>query len=90
MRGPIAVFGSAGGGGSSVVAKIYMVVFRLFGLLLPDFDKMDYGDVVGRGVDAPLSALVAIPGGALWHAAAYVLAMVILGYVIFRIREVAR
>ena len=89
MRGQITLLGSAGGGGS-VAAKVYIAVFRLFGLLLPDFNKMDYGDVVGRGVNAPLSALVAIPGGALWHAAAYMLAMVLLGYVIFRIREVAR
>ena len=90
MRGRIAVLGSAKGGGSPVASQIYAAVFRFFGRLLPDFDKMDYGDVASRGVDAPLSALVGIPEGALWHALLYTLAMVALGYVIFRLREVAR
>jgi len=90
MRNQLVLVGSAGESGSRLASRIYVAVFRFLGFLLPDFDKMDYADVASRGVDAPLSALVAIPGGALWHAAAYVLAMVLLGYLFFRFREVAR
>ncbi|MBN2582384.1 MAG: ABC transporter permease subunit [Planctomycetes bacterium] len=79
-----------GGEADRTISWLYVNGFRLIGWLLPDFDRMDYGGVVARGIDAPLSMLLAVPHGALWHALLYILAMVALGYLIFRYREVAR
>jgi len=79
-----------GAAGQQVAVFMYRVVFGLLGILLPNFDRMDYGDVVARGVSAPVGGLLAVPEGALWYALVYVGATVVLGYLSFSAREVAR
>jgi ABC-type transport system involved in multi-copper enzyme maturation permease subunit len=75
---------------SRQLAEAYKTLFGFLGLLLPDMAKLDYGNQIASGVAAPLSALTGLPAGGLWHVALYSLAMVLLGYLFFRIREVAR
>ncbi len=75
---------------SRQLSEAYKTLFGFLGLLLPDMAKLDYGNLVASGVAAPLSALTALPAGALWHVALYSLALVLLGYIFFRLREVAR
>jgi len=68
----------------------YRGIFGLLGAILPSFGRLDYGDLLARGVDAPLGALFAVPDGALWYALVYVAATVLIGYLSFSFREVAR
>jgi ABC-type transport system involved in multi-copper enzyme maturation permease subunit len=75
---------------SRQLAEAYQTLFGFLGLLLPDLARLDYGNQVANGVAAPLTALTALPAGAFWHVAIYSLALVLLGYLFFRMREVAR
>lgn len=75
---------------SRQLAQAYKSLFGFLGLLLPDMAKLDYGNQIANGVAAPLAALTGLPAGALWHVALYSLAMILLGYIFFRLREVAR
>lgn len=60
------------------------------GWLLPDFSRFDAGDLVANGIDVPLGRLFGLPGGAIWYALLFSAAIVLLGYLLFRSREVAR
>lgn len=71
-------------------SQFYEVVFGFLGAVLPNFGRMDYGDTIARGEYAPLAALLAVPDGAVWYALVYMLVMVLLGYLLFLVREVAR
>ncbi|NLX58861.1 MAG: ABC transporter permease [Phycisphaerae bacterium] len=79
-----------GGEFDQTLSRWYSGMLWVVGHLLPDFDRLDYGGVVAGGVNAPLSALLALPHGAVWHALFYIAALVAIGYLIFRYREVAR
>jgi ABC-type transport system involved in multi-copper enzyme maturation permease subunit len=68
----------------------YRTVFEFMGTLLPDFRRLDFGDTISRGIDAPLGLILGAPHGALWHAVVYVLVMIVIGYLFFRLREVAQ
>jgi len=79
-----------GGEWDQILSHWYSDMFWGIGHLLPDFNRLDYGSAVAGGTNVPLSSLLALPHGAVWHALFYIAALVVIGYLIFRRREVAR
>lgn len=73
-----------------MLESIHTFTFRALGAVLPDVSRMSYGDYVARGISAPVGWLFSPSYGTFWQAIIYSAAMIMLAYLLFVRKEVAR
>jgi hypothetical protein len=85
--------GDPGAGPSAAMVwleRVHEWAFMAMGRLLPNFGQMDFGDRVALGVDAPVDWLLSPSYGVFWQVLVYVAAMLLLAYLLFVRKEVAK